>query len=230
MTLLTPTIFNRARIPRCLPTDLDVLFELAENLNGRPVPNVRLTERQFLDWYPEKARAEWDNGRVILTTAPSGDHVELQGWLYRLLIAYVERNDLGVVRLPFTVRFAGMKRLREPDLLFVAKARVGLLGQNHLEGPPDLAVEIVSPDSTVRDWRTKYQEYERAGVHEYWVVDRLTKRFEAYWLRGKSYRLLPVDEQGRVFSKTLRGLYLRPAWFWKSPLPKMTAVMKEIGI
>jgi Uma2 family endonuclease len=239
MTLFSPPIIRPlTRLPTGvdhpspsgLPTDLDELFELAERLEGRPVPGIRLTERQFLSWYPEKARAEWDNGDVILMGRTSGDHSDITVFLVRLLAAFVERHDLGLIRGPeFLMRLGGQRKDRIPDVLFVSNARMHLVRKDDLNGPADLAVEVVSRDSTVRDWRTKYQEYERAGVREYWVIDPLVKRFEAYSLRGKTYRLLPVDEDGRVCSKMLRGLYVRPAWFWRSPLPKMTAVLKEIG-
>jgi Uma2 family endonuclease len=231
MTLLSPTIFDRPRVSGLLPTDLDELFELAERLDSRPVPNVRLTERQFLDWYPDKARAEWENGEVILMTRSSGNHSDITVFMVRLLAAFVEHHDAGIVRGPeFLMRIAGQHKDRVPDVLFVANARLNLVREKDLNGPADLAVEVVSTDSSVRDWRTKYHEYELAGVREYWVIDPLIKRFDAYSLRGKSYRQLPVDDEGRVFSKVLRGLYVRPAWFWKSPLPKIAGVLKELKI
>jgi Uma2 family endonuclease len=231
MSLLSPILSGRPRLSSALPTDLDELFELADRLDGRPVPNLTMTERQFVDWRPEKVCAEWDDGKVILMTRTSGEHSDITVFLVRLLAAFVEHHDLGIVRGPeFQMRLAGQRKDRIPDVLFVSNARMHSVRKDDLNGPADLAVEVVSRDSVVRDWRTKYQEYERAGVREYWVIDPLAKRFEAYALRGKTYRLLPVDDQGRVFSKTLRGLHVRPAWFWKSPLPKMTAVLKEVGI
>ena len=70
----------------------------------------------------------------------------------------------------------------EPDLLFVSNARSGQLRKNHLEGPPDMLVEIVSPESVDRDWNEKPAEYEAAGVPEYWIVDPMTQRAEVYVL------------------------------------------------
>ena len=230
MTLLSPTLPHVRPARPTLTTAVDQLRELAERLNGQPVPGVRLSERQFVEWYPEKVRAEWANGEVILMTTPSGQNVDLNIWLTRFLIEFVEHHDLGLVRGPFAVRLGEQRRLRAPDIVFVAKSRLHLLRPNHLEGPPDLAVEIVSPDSTVRDWQTKHAEYAEAGVREYWVADPLIRRFEAYSLHRKKYRLLPTDDDGRVSSKVFKGLYVRPAWLWRSPLPRVAAALKELGV
>jgi Uma2 family endonuclease len=230
MTLLSPTL-PRPRLARpTLTTNVEQLRALAERLNGQPVPGVRMTERQFVDWHPEGFRAEWEDGEVILRPTGSGEHVDLILWIARVVAEFVEFHDAGLVRIPFPVRLAELHRRREPDVLFVAKARLHLLRDNHLEGPPDLAVEVVSPDSVSRDWRTKYHECETAGVREYWIVDPLTRRFEAHALHRKKYRPLPTDDQGRVHSKLLKGLHVRPAWLWRSPLPKVATVLKELGV
>jgi Uma2 family endonuclease len=91
-----------------------------------------------------------------------------------------------------------------------------------------LAVEVVSPDSVDRDWHTKYQEYERAGVREYWIADPRHQRFAAYSLRGKAYRPLPIDDDGRVRSKVLKGFFVRAEWFWRPTT--LAAVLKELKL
>jgi hypothetical protein len=90
-----------------------------------------------------------------------------------------------------------------PDILVVLKARLLLLRPTFLDGAPDVAFEIVSPDSVVRDWREKYEEYQAAGVREYWVIDPTTRRIEAYALRGKKYHRIEEDDGGRIASAVL---------------------------
>lgn len=230
MTTIAPILTRPRTAKAVLSSDITTLLDLADQLQGRVVPGVRLTEQQFLDWQQKGVRAEWENGEVILMTSPSGEHVDLNGWLVTILLYFVEQNDLGLVRMPFSVRLADSSRLREPDILFVAKRRLSIVGTNRLDGPPDLAVEIVSPDSSVRDWRTKYFEYELAGVAEYWVVDPALQRFDLYVLKAKKYQQQPVDNTGRVQSKVLRGLFIKPAWLWKKPLPKLAPIFKELGL
>jgi hypothetical protein len=48
---------------------------------------------------------------------------------------------------------------REPDVLFLASAHVGRLTETYLNGPADVMVEIVSPDSVGRDRGDEFYEY-----------------------------------------------------------------------
>jgi Uma2 family endonuclease len=42
-------------------------------------------------------------------------------------------------------------------------------------GAPDWVIEIASPSTAKRDIGIKLQEYKKAGVREYWIVDPDTK-------------------------------------------------------
>jgi Uma2 family endonuclease len=128
------------------------------------------------------------------------------------------------------VRFAARRRCRVPDLLFVQKSRLDLLRHNHLEGPPDVAFEIVSPDSVARDWREKYLEYESVGVHEYWVIDPMSRRAEAYALTaGAAYeRIAPADDVIR--SAVIPGFFLKENWLWQVPRPRVADVLREFTV
>jgi len=81
-----------------------------------------------------------------------------------------------------------------------------------------------------RDWRVKYHEYEASGVREYWIVDPLARRVEAYALTGrKRYRVIP-EAKGAFHSTALRGFFLKPSWLWESPRPKVRALLGELGV
>src|SRR4051812_40025534 len=144
-----------------------------------------MTEEEFEVW-GQGVRAEWVDGEVVLMSPSSLIHVRLGLWMQTLLKVFVERRSLGEVLGPdFTVRLATQRRRRVPDILFLSTERSGLLRPTFLEGAPDLALEIVSPDSQSRDRREKFLEYEKAGVREYWIIDPLSQTIEAYAL-GKS--------------------------------------------
>src|SRR5437667_12384811 len=53
--------------------------ELPEELNGQPIPNLRMTEKEFLEWChgQEGVKAEWVDGEVIVMAPASGEHVDL---------------------------------------------------------------------------------------------------------------------------------------------------------
>jgi Uma2 family endonuclease len=94
------------------------------------------------------------------------------------------------------------------------------LKPTYLDGPADLAVEVVSPESAGRDRGDKYYEYERAGITEYWLIDPQTERAEFYQLdAAERYHLILPDGDGLYHSAILPGLWLRVAWLWQDPPP-----------
>jgi Uma2 family endonuclease len=59
----------------------------------------------------------------------------------------------------------------QPDILVVCDpARIT---PSHIEGAPDLVMEVLSPGTSAKDLREKKWLYQRSGVREYWVVDPL---------------------------------------------------------
>jgi len=184
-------------------------------------------EREFSD-----VKAEWVDGEVIVMAAASGEHADINGWLYRLLWEFVDHYEAGLVRaLEYPMRLASLRTWRCPDLMFISKAKLSRVNPMYLDGAADLAIEIVSPDSEARDWREKYELYQSAGLREYWIVDPLSRRMDAYTLgRSKRYSLIHPDNDGRIHSKVLKGLYIRPKWLWQSPLPKLAGVLKELKL
>ncbi|HEX4053399.1 MAG TPA: Uma2 family endonuclease [Tepidisphaeraceae bacterium] len=207
------------------------MLDLAQRLQGRPIPDLRLTESQFEKEFAD-IKAEWVDGQVIIMAPVCREHADLNGWLFRLLSEFVEHHDLGsVLGLEFPMRVVPIRTWRCPDIMFVGTAKLSRLHPTYLAGGPDLVMEIVSPDGEARDWRDKYNEYESTGVREYWVVDPLSKRVDAYALsRSKHYSQIQPDDEGRIYSKTLRGLHIRPDWLWHSPLPKLSGVLKELKL
>ncbi len=55
---------------------------------------------------------------------------------------------------------------REPDLLFAAEAHRARITPRRIQGPADLVVEVISPESAARDRSEKFDEYQQAGVRE----------------------------------------------------------------
>ena len=59
----------------------------------------------------------------------------------------------------------------QPDLVFISNARMHIITDANIQGAPDLVVEVLSPSTAARDWRTKHDLYAEHGVQEYWIVD-----------------------------------------------------------
>lgn len=209
--------------------DLQQLYGIAERLDGLPVPGVRMSEAEFVAWCDEDLRAEWVDGEVILMPPVSDAHDDANTWLITLLRMLVEEQELGVIRQDIFVRLANQRRRRVPDLLFVAKNHLDLLKPTYLDGAPDLVMEIVSPDSQSRDRREKYQEYEKAGVREYWIIDPLSQMVEVYRIRGKRFQLIE-EHDGIVASTVIPKLRLKTALLWRKPLPKIAGLLRQLGV
>lgn len=135
-----------------------------------------------------------------MTQAPSKTYEEFLAWCDE--DTWAEWVDGEVV-----MRLAELRRGREPDLLFIAKEHLDRLTEAYLDGPADLVVGIVSPESGPRDRGEKYYEYEAAGVREYWLIDPDRQQAEFYRLnKQKRYELIPLDAQGIYRSEVIAGL------------------------
>jgi Uma2 family endonuclease len=198
---------------------------------GVAVVSARMSEAEYDVWLRANpdSRSEWVEGELIVMSPVSYEHADLNLWLGCLLREYVEAKGLGKVIGPeFTARLRSGKSRRVPDLLFIAESRRDLIRPMHLDGPPDLAVEIVSNDSLSRDYREKYLEYEAAGVREYWIVDPFSKHIEAYSL-DQSGKFAPIAEvDGKISSTVLDGFCLSTAWLWTTPRPTALSLLAEL--
>ncbi len=192
-----------------------------------PTQPGKLTYEEFLAWADEDTLAEWVEGEIIMTSPASNKHQDISGFLESLLRIFVESRQLGVVRgAPFQMK---LEHGREPDLLFIAADHVGRLRETYLDGPADLVVEIISPESVGRDRGDKFYEYARGGVPEYWLLDPQTAWAEFYLLEDGRYRLAFAGQEGDYHSQVLPGFWLRTEWLWQQPLPAIEDVLLTVG-
>lgn len=112
---------------------------------------------------------EFSHGRLEVLPMPSDTHQSIVGFLYTVLLAFVQQTG-GVVRFaPLRLRLWPGK-IREPDLMMLRKSDDVRRQEPYWTGA-DLVVEVVSEDDPGRDLITKRLEYAQAGIPEYWIVD-----------------------------------------------------------
>ncbi len=171
--------------------------------------------------------AEWVDGEVIVMSPVSDKHDGIVFFVRCLLQSYLSFRPLGVVRgEPFTMKI-GTGRGREPDILFVATAHRDRLNTNFLNGPADVVIEVVSPESVTRDHVTKYNEYQAAGVPEYWVLDPTVPKALFYRLNhNKRYELIAQDETGHFHSQSVPGFRLHIPTLWADTLPDIVQAVE----
>jgi Uma2 family endonuclease len=226
MATVDPSLQPRLRAPYL---DDDALTPV-------PPPEGKLTEEEFFEWCRgfDKIRAEWVDGETIVMSPVNIPHDQLSGFLKTVLWQFVERNDLGMVlgaEVACRLLVRGRRVVRMPDVLFVAKANLDRVESTYVNGAPDLAVEIVSPDSSSRDYHEKLLDYQSASVREYWIIDPLSQKIEISSVNEPSGRFRPIAlTDGRFFSVVLPGFFLRPDWLWSDPRPKVNDVLRQLGV
>jgi Uma2 family endonuclease len=192
----------------------------------------KLSYEEFLDWCDEDTLAEWVDGEIIMASPASYRHQVVSDFLLTVLNIYIEQRGLGrVISAPFQMKTGPALSGREPDLLFIAQENLHRLKNTYLDGPADLAVEVVSPESRLRDRGEKLAEYEMGGVREYWIIDPGEQRADFYVLAADGrYERRRAEAQGVYRSQIVVGFWLKEAWLWQEPLPKVLEVLRELEV
>ncbi|MEK7439257.1 MAG: Uma2 family endonuclease [Chloroflexota bacterium] len=191
---------------------------------------LQMTYEEFLDRFGEDDHTEWVRGEVIRFMSVNPIHQQIVDFLNALLRLFIESRNAGwVMSGPAQTRLPNSGR--EPDLFFVSQGNSGQLKEKFFEGVPDLVVEVISDDSVSRDRVDKFDEYEEAGVREYWIIDPRPKRRRADFYQlgadGK-YRPVPTGDNGIYRSMVLKDFWLNVNWLWQDPLPKVMQALSEI--
>ena len=191
---------------------------------------TRMTEAEYDTWcWTVEDRTEFAGGRVIFLSPEAGIDENLR-WLLGDVLRAVAEVRGGAAHGPnLQIRLPGGSR-RVPDLLFVSRDRLADLHDTYFEGGPDLAIEIVSRDSSKRDRLDKFAEYERAGVREYWIIDPIRRTVDAHRL-GSSGKYQVIAAAGVwLQSRVAPEFRICTEWLWKSPLPSTREVLRELGL
>jgi Uma2 family endonuclease len=162
-----------------------------------PVDQFRLprqgewTYEHWLNFPEDGWKYEIIDGVLHMSPPPAIAHQDSSGELFTAMRIYAKENDLGkVLTAPCGVRIPGQPVPLEPDILFVKKERLDIIGKQYVEGTPDLIVEILSPSNASYDRETKFKVYQDAGVPEYWLVDYEVRTVEVFTLVESVYTLL----------------------------------------
>jgi Uma2 family endonuclease len=191
-------------------------------------PTAQVTFEEFCLLIPDGQKADLIDGVIYVASPDNTAAADLNGWLYTVMRLFVRKRGLGRVyghRVAFRLSDT---QSPEPDIALLRKERLHLQRRGYIDGAPDLAVEIVSPDSIECDYRKKREQYRRARVQEYWIVDELEKRVTVLRLTPTGGYRQVQPRRGVIASQALPGFWLRIAWLWQDPLPDETEVLAEI--
>lgn len=163
----------------------------------------------YADYYAieDDKRYEVLEGELMMVPAPSTKHQKISGRIYRIMANFVLENSLGdIFDAPTDVVLAD-DIVVQPDILFISKERLNIIGEQAIMGPPDVIVEILSPSSSFNDSVRKRELYQRHGVKEYWLVFPDEKAIEVLTLENSVYReFSSAKGEGKVKSKVIEGV------------------------
>jgi Uma2 family endonuclease len=131
-----------------------------------------LTYQQYLDLPEMKARYSIVDGELVMAAAPTPNHQTVVQETFLKLDAFVREHGLGrvfVAPLDVLIRRDPL-RTRQPDVIFISHTRRYIIGQQVIEGGPDLVIEILSPSNTRRELEEKLHDYQAVNVREAWIV------------------------------------------------------------
>ena len=156
---------------------------------------------------PEGTLCQLIDGSLIMSPAPTPYHQRILRHLFRELDAHAS-NQGEVLFAPVDVKLSETDVL-QPDLVFVAEARADIIGEQAINGAPDLLVEVLSSSTAYHDLTTKKRLYEVHGVHEYWIVDPASETVEVYTSAGQEFtQHIRQVETGTATSALLEGFAL----------------------
>jgi Uma2 family endonuclease len=166
-----------------------------------------VTVEQFEAMDEPGCRLDLVRGEVVRVTNAGWWHGAVAAAVCELLRNHVRTNRLGLVFAAETgfLLERGPDTVRSPDSAFVRTDRLPHQPRRgYLEGAPDLAVEVTSPDDSMTKVHEKALLWLRHGARLVWVVEPEARRVSVY-RPARTIQLLVSDEVLRGDDDVLPG-------------------------
>ncbi len=156
------------------------------------------------------ARYELVDGELVEMTPPMLEHFLIAKCLEQALDVAIQQLQQPWLCFREAGVRTGIRKSRLTDVCVVTLEQARELQGNALifSMPPLLVVEVVSPDSVIRDYRYKRTEYAALGVPEYWIVDPLQSKVTLLQLMEGMYEETVFVGSQPLMSPTFPGLDL----------------------
>jgi Uma2 family endonuclease len=149
------------------------------------------TVREYLrtSWSPDR---EFVDGRIDERNLGEKEHSIIQRFLTFLFMLH--RREWGVEVFPELRTQTKARNFRVPDVLVIRSEEKF---ERYITRPPLIAIEILSPEDTLRAMQEKAAEYRLFGVEHIWVIDpepRIAYRYTSTGLEEVRTGELDVPE------------------------------------
>jgi len=154
------------------------------------------TAQQLLE-APDMGPCELVRGRLVMGSYMEWQHGLVASRMLLELSSFVNQQSLGIVLAGKTGFQIGHDpdTVRAPDVGFIRSERVPRVRtRGYFEGPPDLAVEVVSPTDRAGELLAKVQDWLSAGCRAVWVVDPTSQTVSIYRGSRETAMLSVADE------------------------------------
>jgi Uma2 family endonuclease len=142
----------------------------------------------------ERPYKEFIDGRIETKMSPQKKHGRLEKRLMNHVDAFSEPRDLGEAFPELRCTFAG--RSIVPDVVFLLNEHIETDEDGEILDPtlrpPDIHIEIVSPDQSVRKCREKLVFSTAKGCPLGWLIDPIRKTVHVY-RPGQRAKPVPAD-------------------------------------
>jgi Uma2 family endonuclease len=177
-----------------------------------------LGEEDFYRLAGEDSDWEYLDGRIVMHSPASYRHEDLFRFLFITLGYFLSKRGGAVLmgsRYPMRLDPWWSP---EPDLMVVREEHRHRMGKQRLEGPADLAIEIVSDADSHVVYKEKLPRYREAGVTEIWIVDPFRGEVLADSAAGAG-RESRTAREGCIESTVIPGLWIDAGWLFREELP-----------
>ncbi|WP_414541836.1 Uma2 family endonuclease [Nostoc sp. CCY0012] len=143
----------------------------------------QLTLQEFLAIPLDDITYELVNGEAKPKMAPKRFHSRLTLTISQFLVLWAQnRGEVGI-EWAITLKRQGRDWVPVPDLLYISYSRLSsdVIEDEPCPIPPDLAIEIISPDQSFGQMSAKATDYLDAGVIRVWVVDAKAKTVTVFY-------------------------------------------------
>lgn len=173
---------------------------------------LRMNAEQFLDLPESKLHYELINGVVVVSPSPTPRHQRVITEVSFQIVGFCRTNELGDVLHDIDVRLFPDTVYR-PDIIFVKAGRLDP-DASRVSVIPDLVIEVLSPSTKRMDQTTKLEDYERAGVREFWLIDPATKLVRCYILKDAKF-VEQTPASSSLASNVIPGFVLDLTALWR---------------
>ncbi len=156
--------------------------------------NKTYSYADYLKWQFDEY-VELIRGKIVrMSPAPSSYHQDISGKLHGEFYTFLKNKKCKLYSAPFDVRLnrkqndSEIQTVVQPDLCVICDTTK--IDARGCLGAPDLIIEILSPATSRKDVRDKFDLYQEAGVLEYWIVAPIDHIVDVFILKEGKYVLV----------------------------------------